>query len=153
MSTYFIISVINLSSILHSMTLLTLNLHSVLGKITRQRTVARVPSCGGRACPSLSETGSCQQYNDAHCVMGNWGPWSVCDNGCGQGRARKTRQIIRKETCRGNKCGATEAFKVCTDYRNNRNCKVGDLQSKRVCEGSEDGCSRQPHHLMGNKMQ
>ena len=112
-------------NIVHSCDLYLLSFIS-LGTNTRKRTVATLPSCGGKTCGSLTEARSCVQHNNADCIMGSWSQWSACSNDCGQGRSRKTRTIIKKEVCRGKKCGVTDAFKVCTDYSSNRNCLVGD---------------------------
>jgi hypothetical protein len=95
-----------------------------LGNSDRTRTRRKLPSCGGRACGSLSQRKVCTQYINHDCQMGAWSSWSVCDNGCGQGRQRKTRKITQQPVCRGRQCGSVEAFKVCTDYRNNRDCQV-----------------------------
>ncbi|XP_028399271.1 protocadherin Fat 4-like [Dendronephthya gigantea] len=104
------------------------------GKSVRTRTIQRPPSCGGNSCGALSESNSCTQYNNRNCQMGAWTSWSVCDNGCGVGKQRKSRRIVQQPLCYGRKCGPIEAYKPCTDYRNNRDCKVGHWSSWGKCD-------------------
>lgn len=101
-----------------------------LGNSFRTRTVQGPASCGGQACGSLRNTKVCTQYINSDCQMGAWSSWSICDNGCGQGRQRRTRKITQQPVCQGTKCGAVEEHQTCTDYRNNRNCQVNFLASK-----------------------
>ena len=98
---------------------------SVSGSKTRTRRITTQPYCNGKACPALKESTSCSQYNNRDCVMSSWTAWSICSNGCGSGWSTRTRTILKPAVCRGKACGARSESKRCTDYRENRDCVVG----------------------------
>ena len=72
------------------------------GHRTRHRSVVRNAAAGGRACPVLSEDGSCGRLRcPVDCQVGSWGPWSACGATCGlpsgsfQWRQRRVQKPAR----------------------------------------------------------
>ncbi|KAL9986515.1 hypothetical protein ACROYT_G000677 [Oculina patagonica] len=85
------------------------------GRKTRTRRVTSNPSCGGRACPSMSQTTQCTPV-PIPCKMNSWGSWSSCaaNNGkCGAGSQYRTRTVVTQPYC-SSPCPASRQTRSCT---------------------------------------
>ena len=92
----------------------------------RSRDVASPSSCGGAACPSLSESrrktcDCCRQ--DCHWT---WGSWDSCSNDCGRGSQRRYTEIVQSPSCGGSACPFNSQTKSCSQYTP-RDCQVSRL--------------------------
>jgi len=85
------------------------------GTRERRRTKLSSESCGG-SCPSLRESGSCNNICcPVDCVY-SWGPWTSC-GGCGpNGQQQSSRMIHQDKRC-GGKCDVPAT--------RTRNCDTG----------------------------
>jgi hypothetical protein len=64
------------------------------GVTTRMRTMVDKPSEGGKSCPPLSESKSCENKVECavHCVF-TWSGWSTCSKSCGGGITVRMPQV------------------------------------------------------------
>jgi hypothetical protein len=107
------------------------------GKHTRTRYVETPQKWGGKACPALSETQSCQiKPCPIDCTVSDFTPWSKCDEECGPGDQRRTRTITRKDKYGGKVCPALSETKKCQDKPCPIDCVVSDYSNWGSC--SED---------------
>ncbi|XP_068740239.1 protocadherin Fat 4-like [Montipora capricornis] len=95
------------------------------GTKRRTRRVTRNPSCGGSACPPLTETSRCTPV-PIPCKMSSWGSWTSCTptNGkCGAGTQSRSRSIVTRPYC-SSACPASRQTRSCTHSCCPVNCVV-----------------------------
>ncbi|XP_048583508.1 protocadherin Fat 4 isoform X2 [Nematostella vectensis] len=104
------------------------------GSKSRVRTVTRQPSCGGSACPGLTESASCTPV-PITCIVSGWSSWGACaaDNGrCGAGTQTRTRQITRQPYC-SSPCPALSGKRSCTHSCCPVSCQVSGWGAWGAC--------------------
>merc|ERR1711871_131826 len=78
------------------------------GEKVRRRVIKTHALHNGYECPSLLDKSRCNtQLCPTDCVLGTWGPWSVCSNGgaaCGPGSRTRSRLVQQKATNGGAAC-------------------------------------------------
>eukprot|EP00163_Fabomonas_tropica_P013469 TRINITY_DN24_c0_g1_i1.p1 TRINITY_DN24_c0_g1~~TRINITY_DN24_c0_g1_i1.p1 ORF type:complete len:1967 (+),score=502.53 TRINITY_DN24_c0_g1_i1:169-6069(+) len=84
------------------------------GTQSRTRTVTTAASCGGTACPALSESQSCNTgCCPVNCVVSAWGPYGSCSVSCGGGIKTRTRTVTTPASCGGTACPSTTDSASC----------------------------------------
>jgi chondroitin sulfate proteoglycan 4 len=64
------------------------------GARTSTRTIQKYPQHGGKACPPMVKTASCnRKVCPTDCVLTPWSKWSKCSNTCGKGHKKRTRGV------------------------------------------------------------
>lgn len=102
----------------------------------RTRKVIRDWDHNGKRCGSMRETRSCNTKSCAvDCVVGNWGPWSMCSKLCGGGKRYRVRPILRSPAHGGKSCPTTREEVSC----NTHGCPVDCVVSNW---GGWSGCSK-----------
>jgi hypothetical protein len=111
------------------------------GSQTRARTVTRVASHGGAACPPLQATRSCNTFDcPMNCVQGNWGEWGDCSVSCGSGHKTRSRSVIDHPTFGGKYCDAARISTTCNAHPCPTDCVLSAFTSWTQCSAS---CGRQ----------
>jgi hypothetical protein len=102
---------------------------TVCANTSRTRTVVKVASGSGNACPALSESKPCGACAHA-CVVSSWTDWGVCTRTCGGGKQWRHRAIVTQ----GKVCPyAMSAKRECQAEKCAGACKVGDWRSWSAC--------------------
>ncbi|EEA08266.1 thrombospondin type 1 domain-containing protein [Cryptosporidium muris RN66] len=95
----------------------------------------------------MSDSNNMNNYEECsiNCVLGQWTPWSGCNNAlCEQGRgySHRTRQILTLPRGSGAPCGPTIETKECSSNIftcNTQNCIVGEWGSWSPCTSYAGG--------------
>ena len=87
----------------------------------RSRKIVADSGLHGKACPSLSEAGHCQQHVcPMDCHFSVWSSWGGCSKSCDSGMKFRTRSVVSREAFGGKQCPSLEQRTVCK----NRECVV-----------------------------
>lgn len=110
------------------------------GKQTRSRTILQHNSGGGKECPILTETQSCNnQLCPVDCKVGEWSAWSACDKECGGGTQFRTRRILQEAANGGEQCPALKETRQCNTQQCAKDCQVSEWskwsECSRTCGG------------------
>jgi len=101
------------------------------GTMTRTRTVITQAANGGRACPTLEDSSTCNnQECPVDCEVSGWSDFSACSLPCGGGTQTRTRTVTKQPTFSGAACPPLTEQQNC----NTQGCPVN-------CVGSWAGCS------------
>ena len=77
------------------------------GIVTRTRTITTQPKNNGKACPSLTDTSSCNtQPCPINCV-GDWTSWGACEGSCGMGKSKRYYKVQTAAANNGVACPFT----------------------------------------------
>lgn len=74
------------------------------GTRTRTRTVVTKEANGGKACPSLTDTSSCNTQACPVDCSGSWLPWGDCVGTCGMGQKTRYYKVNRVASNNGKAC-------------------------------------------------
>jgi hypothetical protein len=116
------------------------------GNFSRTRTVTRFPKNGGAACPTLTETATCNTTPcPQNCVVGEWSAFSTCSATCPAvgatepyvttGSQTRTRAIVTSPTAGGAACSSLREDQNC-----NRTC-IPDVNCELTPFGQWSACS------------
>jgi hypothetical protein len=96
------------------------------GSQTRRRVVKVAPKYGGRKCPTLAQSQSCNSHKcPEDCVVGSWTAWSTaCSKSCGSGIKERARAIRSAAYYGGNECAELKQTKSCNKHACPVDCKV-----------------------------
>jgi len=96
------------------------------GTQTKTRSVAVQDAFGGRACPELKVTKSCNtQACPIHCEVGSWSRWNQCSKECLGGIQTRYRPVNIKPQFNGTACPELSKTQKCNKHACQVNCKVG----------------------------
>jgi hypothetical protein len=125
------------------------------GTQTRSRTITRQPSNGGLACPSLTESQSCNtQGCPINCAVSGWSNWSSC-SGCRTnyepraytyyiiqyGTSSRSRSITQYPQNGGASCPNTIETANCCDVLKNSHSACQYSFYRRLKDGVNIPCS------------
>lgn len=115
-------------------------LHVTRGLKKRARTVLRPADHGGKACPTLRDSASCNDHAcPFNCVVSLWGSWDACSVTCGPGVHTRARLILSAARAGGGACptltmsGDCHAQDACPIH-----CSVSSWASWSACPKSCD---------------
>jgi hypothetical protein len=75
------------------------------GQQTKTREISQKALYGGKVCPGLSQTQSCNDEPCAiDCVVSLWGEWDDCSHSCGTGEQKRTRTVTKPSKYGGKAC-------------------------------------------------
>jgi len=87
---------------------------SCTGLTYRVRDIIVQPQDGGKLCPNLRETQTCNETPcPIPCQLSTWSPWSQCNARCGGGQKLRTRYIILSSQYGGTPCGDLYEYQDC----------------------------------------
>ena len=85
------------------------------GTKTQTRQIITPDANGGKQCPVLWQTVSCDNSGcPVDCVVGPWSPWSSCDPSCGPGHQTRLRTVSVAPQNGGVVCPALTESQSCT---------------------------------------
>lgn len=99
------------------------NCDPATGQKTRTRSGDVAPTNGGNACPSVTDSVSC----DVSCEVSGWSTWSGCDNTTG--KRVHTRTVTQEKKNNGTACPALTEDENC-----DVNCEVSDWGQWSACD-------------------
>jgi len=73
------------------------------GTQQRAKLILTLPQNGGRACPNLIESQTCNTQT-CDCVVSDWSNWGACSKNCGGGTQQRTKSITRQPQNGGRAC-------------------------------------------------
>lgn len=117
------------------------------GRSIRTREVKTKPLHGGKACPVLRESSSCNtQKCPVDCVERQWGKWTRCSRTCGTGNQLRTRDIMQPAMYGGRPCGDLIQHQECSDHPCPVDCRLAPWSAwtkcSRPCGGGQQTRSR-----------
>jgi len=96
------------------------------GSRTRSRRIDVAVQHGGKPCPGVSESASCDLGPcPLHCQTSGWTVWSACTHSCGTGMQKRTREITIRAEFGGYQCPALSEDRQC----NPQECPVDCAQT------------------------
>lgn len=100
------------------------------GSRQRTRTEVSPSSCGGEACPELTETIPCSSTEKVDCQVSPWSEWSACTTPCGlSGIQFSSRHRIITEQCGGTCVSIFRKNRACPELK----CLNGGSLKKGTC--------------------
>lgn len=115
-------------------------LHVTQGLKKRTRIVLRPANHGGKACPTLHDSASCNDHAcPFNCVVSLWGSWDSCSSTCGPGVHTRARLVLSPARAGGAACptltmsGDCHAQDACPVH-----CLVSSWASWSACPKSCD---------------
>lgn len=92
----------------------------------RTREVITQPQDGGKACPFLKETRSCNETPcPIDCQLSTWSSWNPCTAKCGGGQRLRTRYILVSPQYNGTVCGDLYEYEECGTDPCPVSCQMG----------------------------
>jgi len=100
----------------------------------RSRTATTPATNGGTACPSLSESQSCNTHAcPVDCQVSGWGSWGTCSQTCGGGSQDRSRSITTNDQHGGAACPSLSESQSCNTHACPIDCQVGDFEPWGTC--------------------
>jgi hypothetical protein len=112
------------------------------GKQTQTRTVTTQPQYGGKACPSLTNSISCNAPPcPVDCAVSDWGQYGVCSaTACGTtGTKTRTRTVTRQMANGGAACPSLTDSSPCSADPCPIDCAVSDWGQYGACSATACG--------------
>ena len=107
------------------------------GFATRTRSVATAPLNGGVACPTQSETNTCNGHSCAvNCVLTAFGAYTPCSRSCGKGTQTRSRGVARAPEHGGVACASLSNARDCNSHACPVDCVLSAWQSYTACTKS-----------------
>ena len=105
------------------------------GVQSRSRTVIKKSSNGGTACPTLTESRTCNsQACVVNCQVSDWSEWGTCSKTCGGGTQSRTRTIIKPAENGGIACPIDlSENRLCNCQACPVNCEVSKWSDWSTC--------------------
>merc|ERR550525_141380 len=109
----------------------------------KKRSIVTQPQNGGRACPLLEASVSCNEDEcPQDCQLGDWGGWSACSADCGGGVIERTRPVTVEPENGGNPCDETEDTLACNIQSCDVDCVLSDWSEWTGCSKACGGGSQ-----------
>ena len=106
------------------------------GAQSRVRINDAQPKFGGKACPSIHHTRSCNMHNcPVDCVPGSFDTWSTCTTSCANGSQKRSR-VIAQPFCGGKACPHTAETQGCSHGPCAIHCTVSAFAAWFTCTKS-----------------
>jgi hypothetical protein len=103
----------------------------------KTRTINVTNMYGGKECPSLTETQTCNTQNcPIDCQVSDWSEWSMCNASCGNGTQIKTRTINVTNMYGGKACPSLVETQMCKIKDCPIDCQVSDWSEWSMCNAS-----------------
>jgi len=104
------------------------------GVSTRTRRVLTQASNGGKVCPALTETKTCNtQECKQDCKVSDWSDWGSCSKTCGGGVQKRTRRVLSQPCSGGANCPNLEESRQCNTQSCKQDCEVSDWSAWSSC--------------------
>jgi len=104
------------------------------------RAVVRYPGRYGAACPPLASVRACNDVQcPADCQLGDWGAWTACSAGCGDGVRVRSRTVLAEPEHGGRRCDGTTETEACNAQSCDRDCVLGAWTSWSSCSKACNG--------------
>jgi len=110
------------------------------GVQTSSRTILVAAAHGGKACPALTASQSCNsQPCPVNCQVSGWSTWSTCSAKCGGGVQTATRSVATPSAHGGSACPALVQQQLCNTHACPVDCKVGAWSAWSTCSAQCGG--------------
>jgi hypothetical protein len=104
------------------------------GTQVRKRTITKQSENGGKGCPALLETKTCNtQGCPVNCEVSGWGDWGSCSKACGGGTQTRARRVTQNVAFGGNPCPPLEESQSCNTQQCPINCEVSGWSGWSGC--------------------
>jgi hypothetical protein len=104
------------------------------GEKTNYRSIQIQSAFGGKQCPQLTKTESCDQDEcPEDCVVASWSTWSACSKTCGGGEMFKERTVTKNPRFGGEECPHTRENRDCNMQSCPRHCEIGNWTAFTDC--------------------
>jgi len=105
------------------------------GKQTRYHSIQVNAAFGGKDCPILVETKTCNSQGcPSDCIMSEWGFYGQCTKSCGSGSMKTRRRSVASSNQSGGKaCGALSQTIRCNDVQCPKDCVMKAWGSWSKC--------------------
>jgi hypothetical protein len=113
------------------------------GKAVQRRTVITRVQHGGRKCPPLKKSVTCNaQHCPVNCAVSKWGKPLACSRACGGGFALRSRKIKVRPRYGGKACPALKQSLACNTRHCPVNCSTGPYGAWTRCSKTCGGGSQ-----------
>nr|XP_026693109.1 thrombospondin type-1 domain-containing protein 7A isoform X2 [Ciona intestinalis] len=110
------------------------------GTKTRTRTVTTPEQYGGKKCPALDDTQSCNNNNcPIDCQVCQWSTFGLCSASCGGGTKTRSRTVTTPAQHGGQACPALTDTQSCNNNNCPIDCQVGQWTTFCPCSASCGG--------------
>jgi hypothetical protein len=107
------------------------------GTTSRVRTVATMPSPGGKPCPIREESKACDAGAcPSNCQVSRFSDWSACTLSCGTGEQTRSRKVVQRPEHGGFSCPVLVEARQCNTQFCPVNCREAEWGGWTVCTKS-----------------
>jgi hypothetical protein len=104
------------------------------GTMERTRHALQWPNHGGKECPTMKLTATCQMGPcGVDCTMGAWSSWKACTKTCGGGVSTRVRTTIQEAADRGRQCPSLAESVPCNVEACPVNCVMNPWSDWQPC--------------------
>jgi hypothetical protein len=118
------------------------------GTKTKIRSVTTQAAFGGKICPTVASTTSCNRFTcPVDCKLSAFTVWSACTKTCGTGTSYRKRSLITSNAHGGKKCDETHQYKTCAIKACPIDCKMSGWNDHNVCKTTctDEGSKKERH--------
>lgn len=104
------------------------------GEQRRTRKVLTQSAYGGKQCPVLEETKTCNTHSCAEdCEVSDWTQWGACNKDCGTGKQTRTRTVSKPAKFGGKACPPLSQSQDCNTQPCPVDCEVTNWTNWDTC--------------------